>query len=215
MPRGSSQRQSPWGTLSILEEMKAAFCRCEARCLKLLCFGPKSFLGTKSLISSASDRKHTAACQAPSPGGPPARWHSAQLRGTEAPVAGVRERVVFIMYRWEFFSSETRFQGSSSFEVRRFDFSPAASSKLSTKGWQRREGISEELSSNSLRARPSLQSELPNRDLEMTQHSRRQAFPSNRHKTILPPMGSPPHLLAHVTQSGTRAAAVRRWHLCS
>lgn len=97
MPRGSSQRQSPWGTLSILEEMKAAFCRCEARCLKLLCFGPKSFLGTKSLISSASNRKHTAACQAPAPGGPPARWHSAQLRGTEAPVAGVRERVVFII----------------------------------------------------------------------------------------------------------------------
>lgn len=72
------------------------------------------------------------------------------------------------LYRREFFSSETRFQGSSSFEVGCFDFSPAASSKLSTKGWQRREGIREELSSNSLRARPSRQSELPNRDLEMT-----------------------------------------------
>lgn len=67
MPRISSQGKSPWCTLPVLEEMKAAFCRYEAPCLKLL-FGPKFFGGTKSLISSASNHEYTARClPGPSP----------------------------------------------------------------------------------------------------------------------------------------------------
>lgn len=171
MPRVSSQRKSPWCTLPILEEMKAAFCEYEAPCLKLLCFGPKSFGGTKSLISSASNHKYTAACWAPPPGSPSALQHSAQLPCPEASAAGVGEQAsgFHYLYRQEFFSSETQFQGSSSFEVSHFDFSPAASSKLTTKGWQRGAEISEELSSHSLRAQLSLQSKLPNRHLNDTE----------------------------------------------
>lgn len=53
MPRMGSQRKSPWCTSATLEEMKAAFCRYEAPCLKLPRFGPKPFLGSKSLIGAA------------------------------------------------------------------------------------------------------------------------------------------------------------------
>lgn len=75
-------------------------------------------------------------------------------------------RVVLIIYTdRRFFSSETQFLGSSSFEVSHFDFSPAASSKLTTKSWHRRTEIGDELSSNSLRAQPSRQSKSPSRHI--------------------------------------------------
>lgn len=171
MPR-INRKEEPWTTLSILEEMKAAFCRCEAPCLKPLCFGPKSFSGTRSPISPTSNheykpRVHTAASWDPPPrpsACSPALCSTSLYGGLCGRSRGAR--VVLIIYTdRRFFSSETQFLGSSSFEVSHFDFSPAASSKLTTKSWHRRTEIGDELSSNSLRAQPSRQSKSPSRDI--------------------------------------------------
>lgn len=98
MPRISSQGKSPWCTLPILEEMKAAFCRYEAPCLKRLCLVLSFFWGLSlRLVLLPTTSTPLAACLAPPPHGPRALQLSAQLPCTEASVAGVGEQAVLII----------------------------------------------------------------------------------------------------------------------
>ena len=89
----------------------------------------------------------------------------------------------------------THFWGSSIFEASHFDFSPAASFKLTTKGWCRRRKITRRSVFQFFRTQPSLQSNLPNRDTEIIKNSRKQPPLLQNRKTILLSMRSPVRLV--------------------
>lgn len=147
MPRSESQRRALLAPSLSWRKWKLYFAgvRPPASNPYMLC--RKSFLGNKSQITSASTPECTASslpAPPPTPLTPPAGSLASYLTlPVQRPLwqeAGNRAAFTYL-YIQEIFSSETHFRGSSIFEGSHFHFSPAASSKLTTKVWCRRTKI--------------------------------------------------------------------------